>query len=129
MRVFKPTDRIEFDFKKLKMWFSPFSYATKLQIASSSAIKSGTVIEQQHEVVYTMVKNHLKEIKGLKDLDGKDFELKFEEDGTLTEDCTEMVIMAEMDVELDLASAALINKKFDVKGAKVKFKGGGLPKK
>jgi hypothetical protein len=87
MIVYRTTDRIPVKMGPVTAWVSPFSYEQKIKLASCTKLQAGVEQIDAHKIALLSVKFAIKEVEGLTDLNGQPYELAFDTDGTLTEEC------------------------------------------
>lgn len=87
MIVYRTTDRIPVKMGEVTIWVSPFSYEQKVKLSQATKLVSGEEVMDAGKVALLSLKFSVKEVEGLVDTDGQPYELSFDADGTLTEEC------------------------------------------
>jgi hypothetical protein len=135
--VYKLDDRFELKFGDLTFELAPLSLDKKAIAASKMFKEGGDVMANISGVAVTLA-HSIKSVKGLKNADGSDYKLEFNEDGSLTDECVGEVMnisesAALISIGTDLMKGmpeTVVNRYTgeEMKGVKIKYKG-KAPKK
>ena len=112
--ILRMTDRINLKIDEVTFIIAPLSYQRKQELASCTKIVNG---EEHFDLLKSQalyIKYSLKDVKGITDVDGKDYELQFEGD-CLTDDCVSEILSLEQREKLNIASWQLLNGLNDLK--------------
>lgn len=112
MRIIKLSDRFKLKIHDVELTLAPLSLPQKSDIMSAVSVKGGTYIQNQFEMVKKSLKYSVKGISGVQDLEGNTYELSFDENGDLTDECVSELLSAEMTTELILASAQMLEGRY-----------------
>jgi len=72
---------------EVTIWVSPLTYEQKISLASSTKVVSGQEVIDNVSVALKSLKYSIKDVTGLTGFDGQPYELSFDADGTLTDEC------------------------------------------
>lgn len=104
--LYRTSDRIDVKVDDLEVVISPLSFAQKTVIQNS-------VLEQTAEGATKgaalAIKYSVKGIRGIKTMDGKDYEVEFDSDGNLTDECLDDLLNISHSQKIMIMSLNLIN--------------------
>lgn len=101
--VYRITDKVDIKVDDIVVTISPLNY--KIKADMQACVMAGKPMD----AAVLALKNSIKGIKGLKLHDGSEYELEFESDGSLKEDCiTDLLNIPESD-KLNVIAISLIN--------------------
>ena len=131
MRIYKTTDKVNFKVGDAMFTIVPLSRLQKMDILSISSRKeSGLAIDSGMEMTALSMKYSIKDVQGLKDGDGDEYKVLFDDQGYLTEQSVDDLFNIEEALPLMTAMASLtsgIGKLNSIQG--VEIVGGGIEKK
>jgi hypothetical protein len=94
MKVLRKSDRVKFKIDEVEFTIAPLSYRDRIELSTSVKSISGEAVSNYLEQTLMMIKKCLKDIAGLKDYDGKEYFLSFNEDKLeLTDICSDELLM------------------------------------
>lgn len=109
MIIYKTSDRIPFQVGKIRLLFSPLSFAQKTEINSYMRMEAGQEKSDPAKMAFLTVKYGVKAIEGCKLADGSDYKPKFQDDGILTDESTDDIMSLENAPLVVKACASLAN--------------------
>lgn len=123
MIIYPLSHRVSVTIDKVVFKIAPLNRFQKMQIVSQVSIKGGSELSNYVEMAALGLKYSIKGVTGLSLPDGSDYELAFEDDGNLTDDCVSELMLTDSQEKLVATVSALINKMADpkVEGVKVDF--------
>lgn len=92
-KIYKTTDRLTYKVDDITIKIAPLNMEQKVEL-SELMVAGRQDIKKAMEGTVKVLRYALKEVKGLEDSDGNDFELEFDS-GMLTEECAEMLLNIE----------------------------------
>lgn len=101
--VYRVSDTFDLKIDSIVVSISPLNYKIK------SDMQSCVIAGKPMDAAVLALKNSVKKIDGLKTADGKDYELEFDSDGTLKEDCVSDLLNIPESSKLNLVAIGLIN--------------------
>ncbi len=110
-KIYRLTDRIDVKVHDLTFKLSPLSMSQKQELHShvskgNSAGDMGEILTATRKAIKYCVKG----ISGLEDCDGNDYELSFDGDGSLSDECVEDLLNMEYQEEIALMCMTIANK-------------------
>lgn len=123
MIIYKLTDRIPVQIGDLRFLISPLSSAQKLEIISQVKMSSGKEVHDYTKQALLSIKHGVKKVEGLKCFDGSEYELEFDESGSLTDDSVSELLQMEGSDKLIIVCSTLLNqiKEVNLEGVKVEL--------
>lgn len=93
MKISKLTDRFNIKLEGVTVIVAPLSGSQKIEMTSfyKQGENGRILIDKPAQELY-LVKHSVKEIEGIRDLDGNAYQLEFDRNGFLTNDCAEEVL-------------------------------------
>lgn len=124
MIVYKMSDRIPIEIGEIKLWVSPLSYGQKMELASCSTMVSGEQKIDGQKFATLLIKFSIKEVEGITNFDGTPYELSFDKDGTLSQDCLDELLQIEQSAAILRAATHLFTSMtdYDLDGVKIDMK-------
>ncbi len=101
--VYRKGDCIKIGIADLIFHISPLPYAVKTEVVATMSKASGVHIENVANATQLLVKHAVKKVEGLCDINGDEYKLECNEDGTLKDECVDDLLNIE--VNSDLADA------------------------
>ena len=92
MKVLRKSDRVKFTVEGVEFVIAPLSYRDRIELSSLVRHVSGEVKLDWIEQTFVMIKRCLKEVRGMKDHDDKDYQLTFDENGELETECANEIL-------------------------------------
>jgi hypothetical protein len=124
MIIYKITDRIPIVMGEVKVWISPLTFAQKAALGAATVLRGGKEVTDGFKAAMLSLKYSVKEIEGVQGADGNPYELDFESDGTLTDDCANELFQLECSPLLVKACAKMSNGLSDeIEGVTIDVKG------
>lgn len=103
-RIYRTTDRIPLDFGEgLKITISPLSRAQKQEVQQLLLNTSKMV-----EGAALAIKYSVKDIEGVENFDGEQYQLNFNPDGSLTDDCVDELLNMSQSTKLSTVCVGLL---------------------
>jgi hypothetical protein len=95
MKVLRKSDRVKFKIDNVEFVIAPLSYRDRIELSTFSKTSAGEQASSYLEQTLLMIKKCLKDVKGLKDHAGKEYDLDFtsEDKSELTDDCADELLM------------------------------------
>lgn len=124
MIVYKMSDRIPVEIGDVKFWVSPLSYGQKMELASCSTMVSGEQKIDGPRFATLLIKFSVKEVEGITNFDGTPYELQFDKDGTLSQECLDEILQIEQSPGLLKAATHLFTSMtdYELDGVKIDMK-------
>lgn len=107
MKVYKTSDKIPVKIGDIVVTISPLSRGQKQEILSLSKNSSGILEENAFDMSALALKYSVKNIKGLKNLDGSDYNLKLDESGFVSDESIDDLFNIEENIKLIQVMGAL----------------------
>lgn len=107
-RILRMKDRIKIKIGEIEFYIAPLSYLHKQEIANCTRSKGGEELFDFLKAQSLHIKYGLKDVKGLKTYDGKNYELEFEGD-CLSDSCVDEILGIECNDQLSLAAWSILN--------------------
>lgn len=129
-KIYKCSDRLPIKIGDIEFKISPLSFQNRSEIQSLLVLAQGGDMNKAVEGSFLAIKYALKGIKGVENFDGTPYELSFDSDGTLTDDCVSEVLNLECFPKLAALAVALINgvpDKTDLEGVTLLYRETKLP--
>lgn len=106
MRIYKTTDKIPVKIDSITVKISPLTFEQKSEV-------QGLILEQNPlsivKAARLCIKSSVKEIDGVENEDGSAYQLQFEENGALTDQCVDDLLNIDQDDKLSLVCTSLLN--------------------
>lgn len=125
MIVLTPKDRVLVtltEYPELKFWISPLTYQQRAELASlKEGIKDGIDAKKSLELAYKSLKFALKEVEGVKLLDGKNFKLRLDDNDEVNHEDLEAFLSMTPAFHVAMFTAQLENgfQSYDINGVEV----------
>ena len=132
MIIYRPgIDFIPLKIDDITVWITPLTQEQKSQIIALMTLADG---QKEADIIAQgsmAMRYSIKDIEGIKTLDGKKYKLRFRKDGTLTDECVaELVNMTHGEKALVACYQLMLNpSKVKVQGVEVDLKGSKVVKK
>lgn len=108
MKIFKTTDRITIEIAGITLKLSPLTFAQKGEIHACSVLNGGVEEKDTIKMTFLAVKYTVKEIKGIIDSSGEEYQLEFEGD-VLSSDCVNDLLNLEIASEVGISALNFLN--------------------
>jgi hypothetical protein len=99
--VYRTSDRIDIKIDSVVFTVSPMDYKTKADIQSN--VIAGRIMD----AAVVALKNSVKDVKGLKNYDGSQYSLEFDENKILTDECINDLLNISESDKLSLVAVSL----------------------
>lgn len=109
VKIYKLSDRIPIKIGDVIFKLAPFSQDQRTQIHGCYTHESGSQVEHTQKAMFLSIKFAVKEVEGLEYADGSKYDLKFEKDGSLTDECVNELLNMGKSVFLGLACLEFLN--------------------
>jgi hypothetical protein len=93
VQIIRVNEQVPVKIGEVTFWLSPLRYQEKSELLRHYKMKQGEERVDNTAYAFQAVKMSLKEIEGVKLVDGSPFVLEFDERGHLTDDCLENVLL------------------------------------
>lgn len=108
--IYRPTDKIKINIGGVDVFVSPFTKEQRKTVtAAAMKIGSGDIETDEMEAAFLAIKYCVKDVKGLELPDGSEYELEFEENGDLKDECINDLLNIEIGAPLIQACASFAN--------------------
>jgi hypothetical protein len=109
-RIYRTTDRIAIKIHDITVKISPLSLQQKNQILSLmlEGQKDNDMVKLSQATMLA-IRFCLKSVEGIQDAEGNAYQLEFDENGMLSEQCTDDMLNMEQSTALTQVCAAIIN--------------------
>lgn len=114
-KLYKKTDRITYAIGDIKVKVSPMTLHTKLELTKLMRnAEDGSLDSIMNASIYAL-KSCIKGLSGVENQDGSPYELQFDDNGSLTDDCVEELLnLEESSLMIGLCSSLLAGIKTDL---------------
>lgn len=125
MIVYRLTDRIPVIIGDLTFLIAPMSFEQKIAIMESGKMAAGKETKDMARSAVMAMKYSVKSVKGLKNADGSDYELTFDESGNLSDESISELLQVEQYPKLLEVTTQFVNgiKDPKIKGVTVDLQG------
>jgi hypothetical protein len=122
IKIYRMTDRIPIKIGPVEFLIGPLSYQQKQEILSQGQMKEGDFVANEMSMAALAIKYQVKEIKGVKDLEGTEYKVEMNGNG-LTDNCVSEILQLENSALLIAALANMLNgiKDPKIKGVEVRL--------
>lgn len=103
MIIYRVTDRVPVKIGDVEFFLAPLSLKQKQEIISHFRVKAGEETFDREKYAFAAVKKSVKEVHGLNLLDGTAYQLSFDSNGELTDECVEDLLSIDPDGRLRAA--------------------------
>lgn len=93
----------------LKFTLKPLNYMHRLELDECFIQKGGSNLQKLYRSQSILIKYSLKSVKGIKNHDDSDYELEFNDDGSLTDDCVNDIMNIQQRHKLTTAAMNVLN--------------------
>ena len=109
VKIYRTTDRVNIKIGDLTFKLSPLSFYQKMEVTSQKTIEEGQSVEDIMKMTFMSIKFAVKEVEGFVTVDGSKYELSFDEQGNLTDQCVEELLNSEVSEELMYSALNMVN--------------------
>jgi hypothetical protein len=123
--VYRHTDRIPVKMGEIKFWISPLKHEHRVHLSQFIKKVSGEDVVDTSGMGLYVLKCAIKEVEGVSIHDGSAYELEFDANGILTDDCLEEVLRMTNTMTLLQVVGKLIQevKDYQIEGVEIDLKG------
>lgn len=107
-KILRLTDRIKLTIDKVIFTIAPLNHYQKIELANCSSMEGGDEHTQLLKAQAMYIKFAVKDLKGVQDYNGDDYELEFEND-VLTDNCVSELLSLDQRNKLTTAAWQLLN--------------------
>lgn len=108
IKVYKLTDRLTCKINEIELIYSPMTFQQKMECSEFVTSKSGDVNTNDMASLFKALKYSIKDVKGFEYADGSSYELQFDDNGHLTDDCVQELFNTEISPDLVWAAFGMI---------------------
>jgi hypothetical protein len=102
MIVYRITDRIPVRFGEITFWLAPLTHGQRQLVIEGTRLKGGSEHEDKIGAATRALRYSLKGLDGVQCADGTPYELSFDKNGELTDDCLSEVLQLDGSSELTI---------------------------
>lgn len=113
MEMLTKKHRVHVKLDDLQLVFSPLSYKHFLEIQECTKMVAGEPVTDTASAIFKYVKFGVRDVKGIKLYGGKSYKCEHDEDGFLTDDCVEDIIMMPIREKLIVAVTKIMAGEID----------------
>lgn len=123
MKFLRRKDKVEIKVGDIKFSISPLLQSHMIEIGSLETKKSGKTLVDNAKKIELMVKYSLRSLEGIELYDGSKYELEFDEQGNLTDECASEVLSIPVTNEIVSAINSMLEGQIDkIKADEVEVK-------
>lgn len=108
-KILRVSDRVNVQIDDIKLKLAPLSYLHKMEIQDFMVDAAAGNMLSAMKGAAKAIKYSVKGLEGVEQYDGKAYELVFEEDGSLKDECVDDLLNLEQSNKLMTVCAALLN--------------------
>lgn len=125
MKILRLKDRVKVKLEELEFKIAPLSYQQQIEIDSCKKIVSGDEVDDYGKKVFLMLKYSLKEVKGIKLHNGKPYKIELDDDGNITDECVnEIIVMPLRDEIINAVHKTMMQKTDEIDAKEVEIEVG-----
>jgi hypothetical protein len=123
MKIFRATDRIPVKIGEVTIFISPLTAEHKGEVISQTKMVGGDVVADTKRMIILTLKYAVKGVSGVTYYDDVPMELKFDEDGTVSDESIAELMQIDSDKLVTFASHLIANRlNEEIPGVEIDFK-------
>lgn len=107
--IYRTSDRINYKIDDIEITIRPLSYGEKMSLNQDMVKAAQGDLTKAMDTVVSSVKLALKDVRGLKNIDGSDYTLQFDESGNVSQESIDDLLNLPHSNKLTAVCSALLN--------------------